>query len=94
MVLDSNFSNEQSVEKALAVSQGELVGTVWMKGGAVGGRRFGAVQRNTETCLEERIKQGFLAHIINHLVEAYFTVGATTDCSARPKKCRPASIKE
>lgn len=42
--LGSHFPNEQTIEKALALSQGELVGSVWMKGGAIGGGRFGAVK--------------------------------------------------
>lgn len=43
-VLGSNFPNEQSIENTLALVPGELTGSVWMKGGAMGGRRFGAVK--------------------------------------------------
>lgn len=43
-VLGRNLPNEQSIENTLALVPGELTGSVWMKGGAMGGRRFGAVK--------------------------------------------------
>lgn len=42
--LGSNHPNEQSIENALAISAGDLTGSVWRKGGAMGGHRFGAVK--------------------------------------------------
>lgn len=42
--LGPNRPNERSIEDTLALSPGELIGSVWMKGGALGGRRFGAVK--------------------------------------------------
>jgi len=43
--LGSNFPNEQSIENALAISPGDLTGSVWRKGGAMrGGHCFGSVK--------------------------------------------------
>lgn len=43
-VLGRNLANEPSIENTLALAPGELTGSVWMKGGAMGGHRFGAVK--------------------------------------------------
>merc|ERR1712187_100293 len=38
------LSGNQEIHEALGISPGELLGSVWKKGGAQPGRRFGAVK--------------------------------------------------